>query len=67
MILNKTKLFIIKYLPDILIQVGLLIVITNGGLRSLLPKIDSDASPFAILIFIGVNIAIRRFLEQRVI
>lgn len=62
---NKIKEFTNKYLPDILIQIGLFILISNGGLRSIFTKVDSDAAPFASLVFIGLNIAIRRYLESK--
>lgn len=63
--LKKLFNFIVKYFPDILIQIGLFAIFTNGGLKSIFIRLDSDAVPFVSLIFIGINIAIRRVVEGK--
>jgi len=64
-IYHKTKSYVSRYLPEILIVIGILIFSNNfkGILHS--PNYETERFLTYSLVFIGISIAIRRLMKRR--
>lgn len=62
--MKKYLPFVIKYLPDVLIQVGLYFLILNSNLATSI-GLDDEGKFFLLALFLGVNILLRRYFNGR--
>lgn len=62
--MKKYLSVVVKYLPDVLIQIGLFFVILNSNLASSI-GLDDEGRFFLLALFVGVNILVRRYFNSR--